>query len=49
MASGRTLPHDLSTFVVEGALGLRHGFWGCVADGATFSASPAAGPGRGDR
>src|SRR3712207_3638509 len=36
MASGRTLPHDLSTFVVEAELGVAHGFWGCVADGATF-------------
>ena len=36
MASGRTLPHDLSTFVVEAELSLAHGFWGCVADGATF-------------
>ena len=36
MASGRTLPHDLSTFVVEAELGLAHGFWGCVASGATF-------------
>ena len=36
MASGKTLPHDVSTFVVEAELGLRHGFWGCVADGATF-------------
>ena len=40
MASGRTLPHDLSTFVVEAELGLRHGFWGCVADGATFRSLP---------
>jgi hypothetical protein len=36
MASGRTLPHDLSTFVVEAELELAHGFWGCVAEGATF-------------
>jgi hypothetical protein len=36
MAAGADLPHDLYTFVIEQALGLRHGFWGCVADGATF-------------
>ena len=30
------LPHDLYTFVIERALDLRHGFWGCVAAGATF-------------
>jgi hypothetical protein len=31
-----TLPHDLAQFVVERELGHRHGFWGCLADGATF-------------
>lgn len=36
MAAGGDLPHDLSTFVIEDALGLEHGFWGCVAAGATF-------------
>jgi len=36
MAAGADLPHDLYTFVIEKALGLRHGFWGCVAEGATF-------------
>jgi hypothetical protein len=36
MAAGADLPHDLYTFVIERELGLRHGFWGCVADGATF-------------
>jgi hypothetical protein len=36
MASGGDLPHDLSTFVIERALGIEHGFWGCVAAGATF-------------
>jgi hypothetical protein len=30
------LPHDLAHYEVERALGLRHGFWGCVAEGATF-------------
>jgi hypothetical protein len=36
MAAGGDLPHDLSTFVIEATLGIDHGFWGCVADGATF-------------
>ncbi len=40
MAAGRTLPHDLSTFVVEAELELAYGFWGCVAAGATFRSLP---------
>lgn len=36
MAAGGDIPHDLATYVVEDALGIDHGFWGCVADGATF-------------
>jgi hypothetical protein len=36
MAAGGDVPHDLATFVIEQALGIAHGFWGCVADGATF-------------
>ena len=36
MAAGGDIPHDLATFVIEEALGLEHGFWGCVAEGATF-------------
>jgi hypothetical protein len=36
MAAGADLPHDLYTFVIERELGIAHGFWGCVADGATF-------------
>jgi len=36
MAAGGDVPHDLATFVIEDALGIEHGFWGCVADGATF-------------
>ena len=36
MAAGGDLPHDLYTFVIEDALDLQHGFWGCVAAGATF-------------
>lgn len=30
------LPHDLAHFVVERGLGLKRGFWGCVAAGALF-------------
>lgn len=36
MAAGKDLPHDLATYVIERGLGIEHGFWGCVADGATF-------------
>ena len=36
MAAGGDLPHDLHTFVIEEALDIEHGFWGCVAAGATF-------------
>lgn len=34
--AGRGLPHDLAQFLVERELGHRYGFWGCLADGATF-------------
>ena len=34
--AGTALPHDLATFVVEAGLGLEHGFWNLVANGATF-------------
>ena len=36
MAVGGDLPHDLATFVIEDALSMEFGFWGCVAEGATF-------------
>jgi hypothetical protein len=36
MAAGGDLPHDLYTFVIEDALGIEYGFWGCIAAGATF-------------
>ena len=36
MAAGRDIPHDLGQFVVELALGLQEGFWGLLANGATF-------------
>jgi hypothetical protein len=31
-----SLPHDLAHYVVERELGLKRGFWGCVAAGAMF-------------
>lgn len=37
MAAGGDVPHDLATFVIEAELGIEHGFWGCVAAGATFT------------
>ncbi|MGH7492114.1 MAG: hypothetical protein ACREOO_06925 [bacterium] len=40
MASGRDLPHDLAQFVVESTLGMQHGFWGLLANGATFKSVP---------
>jgi hypothetical protein len=40
MAAGADLPHDLVTFVVEQDLGIDHGFWGSVAEGATFRSLP---------
>ena len=37
MALGRGgMPHDLEQLVVEATVGLEHGFWGSVAEGATF-------------
>ncbi len=40
MASGKDLPHDLAQFVVEATLGVEHGFWGLLANGATFRSVP---------
>jgi hypothetical protein len=39
MAAGRDLPHDLGQYVVEAALGIRNGFWGLIARGATFKST----------
>lgn len=40
MALGRgDMPHDLTQLVVEAAVGLEFGFWGCVAAGATFKST----------
>jgi hypothetical protein len=37
MALGKGgMPHDLTQMVVEGALGIERGFWGSIANGATF-------------
>lgn len=36
MAAGADIPHDLVHFVIEAELGIDRGFWGCIADGATF-------------
>ena len=33
------MPHDLTQLVVEAAVGLSYGFWGCVAAGATFKST----------
>lgn len=33
---GTELPHDLVHYLVETRLGIRHGFWGLVADGTNF-------------
>jgi hypothetical protein len=44
MAAGRDLPHDLAQFVVERALGLRDGFWGLLANGASFKSVPGRRP-----
>ena len=30
------VPHDMAHFAIEGALGLRRGFWGSIAEGAVF-------------
>jgi hypothetical protein len=35
-AARTDLPHDLAQFVVEARLGLDHGFWNLLANGATF-------------
>src|SRR4051812_45107456 len=40
MAAGRDVPHDLAQFVIERALGITDGFWGLLANGATFPSVP---------
>src|SRR5918911_570859 len=46
MAAGRSLPHDLTQFVIERALGVRDGFWGLLAHGAWFASVPGRRPTR---
>jgi hypothetical protein len=38
-AHNARLPHDLAGYAVERTLGLEHGFWHCIADGATFKST----------
>ncbi|WP_405803968.1 hypothetical protein OG729_02440 [Streptomyces sp. NBC_00210] len=44
--TGPTVPHDLVHAAVEQALGLTDGFWGAVAQGATFQGFELVSPGR---
>ncbi|HKG93659.1 MAG TPA: hypothetical protein VKA84_17260 [Gemmatimonadaceae bacterium] len=44
MAAGRDLPHDLTQFVIERALDIREGFWGLLANGASFASVPGRRP-----
>jgi hypothetical protein len=46
MAAGRDVPHDLMQFVVEHKLGIREGFWGLLANGASFASVPGRRPTR---
>ena len=39
MGYGTDLPHDLAQYVVEAATGYDKGFWGLVANGATFKST----------
>ena len=39
MPAGVDVPHDVLQYVVEAATGYRHGFWGLLADGATFKST----------
>jgi hypothetical protein len=39
MGVGRGIPHDLAQYVIEASTGFAHGFWGCVAAGATFKST----------
>jgi hypothetical protein len=46
MAAGRSLPHDLTQFLIERALGIRDGFWGLLAHGGSFASVPGRRPTR---
>jgi hypothetical protein len=40
MALGRgVISHDLAQYVIEAATGFQHGFWGLLAEGATFKST----------
>lgn len=39
MAAGTALPHDLAQYVIEAATGYAHGFWGLLANGATYKST----------
>jgi hypothetical protein len=39
MAEGKEIPHDLAQFDIEASTGYQHGFWGLVAQGATFKST----------
>lgn len=39
MAANKGIPHDLAQYVIEAATGYRNGFWGLVAQGATFKST----------
>ncbi len=39
MAAGKGLPHDLGQYVIEAATRYQFGFWGLVAEGATFKST----------
>lgn len=44
--TGPTMPHDLVHAAVEQILGLTDGFWGAIAQGATFDGFESITPGR---
>src|SRR5262245_43252970 len=44
MAPGRDLPHDLTQFTIEQALGIPDGFWALLANGASFPSVPGRRP-----
>ena len=48
MAAGKSIPHDLLQYVVEASARYEHGFWGLIAEGATFKSTgrPRTKPGR---
>jgi len=49
MAAGKSIPHDLAQYVIEAATTYSYGFWGLIAEGATFKSTGrrVTKPGRG--